>query len=79
MTSSEIDALQIDDVKIGHLEVRDKIRYKWLRQIEFTGYLFFSIIIHVVMLIAGKSLLVAEWIKDRLTNRHVPVKEADRS
>ncbi|MEO6523960.1 MAG: hypothetical protein ABIN91_19910 [Mucilaginibacter sp.] len=67
MTEEDIDTLQIDNIKIEHLEIHDKVRYKWLRQIEFIGYLFFSMIIHITMLIAGKFLLTAEWVKSRIT------------
>ncbi|RKR85525.1 hypothetical protein BDD43_5796 [Mucilaginibacter gracilis] len=68
MTEADIDTLQIENIQSGHLEIRDDIRYKWLRQIEFAGYVFFSMIIHVTMLIAGKLLLTAELVKNRLTS-----------
>lgn len=63
MTEDEIDTLNLTDVKSSHLEIHHTIKYKWLRQIEFTGYLFFSLLIHIVMLVAGKTLLMAEQIK----------------
>ena len=69
MQNAEIDNLNLVDVKLKHLDIRKSVKYKWLRQIEFTGYLFFSMIIHVVMLIAGKTLLIAEWIKNKLTGK----------
>jgi hypothetical protein len=71
MTEEDIDALQIENVKVRHLEIYDKVRYKWLRQIEFIGYLFFSMIIHILMLIAGKFLITAEWVKNRITKTNI--------
>ena len=71
MTEADIDALQIENVKVGHLEICDKVRYKWLRQIEFTGYLFFSMIIHILILIAGKFLITADWVKNRITKPNI--------
>jgi hypothetical protein len=69
MQDAEIDNLNLADVKLKHLDIRKSVKYKWLRQIEFTGYLFFSMIIHLVMLVAGKTLLIAEWIKNKLTGK----------
>ena len=46
-----------------HLEIKNKIDYKFLRQIEFIGYIIISMFIHVAMLFIGKSLLIAESIK----------------
>jgi len=69
MTESEIDNLNLEEVKKNHLEITDTIKYKFLRQIEFTGYLFFSMLIHVFMLIAGKALLLAESIKNRFSKK----------
>lgn len=65
MTETEIDALNLNEIKTKHLEIRPTIKFKWLRQIEFIGYLFFSMLIHVAMLVAGKTLLTAEWIKNK--------------
>jgi hypothetical protein len=72
ITEAEIDALSLNDVKANHLEIRPDIKNKWIRQIEFTGYIFFSMIIHVVMLVAGKALLTAELIKNRLIRQLTP-------
>ena len=66
MTEPEIDNLNLHELKITHLEIRTVIKFKWLRQIEFTGYLFFSMLIHIAMLFAGKILLTAEWIKNKI-------------
>ena len=41
------------------------IKNKWLREIEFYGYLFVSMIIHILMLITGKTLLIAEKIRNK--------------
>jgi hypothetical protein len=67
MPEGEIDRLNIADVSNTHLEILPAVRYKWLRSIEFTGYLAMSMVIHVLMLVAGKSLLIAESMKNRLT------------
>ena len=66
ISEAEIDALNLNDIKSKHLEITQTIKYKPLRQIEFAGYLFFSMIIHVTMLVAGKALLTAEWIKNKI-------------
>jgi hypothetical protein len=63
---ADIDKLNINEVKINHLEIYPNVKYKWLRTVEFAGYLFTSMIIHIGMLIAGKMLLVAESIKNKL-------------
>lgn len=63
---SEIDNLNLEEIKKNHLDVNGKIKFKILRQIELIGYLFFSMIIHVSMLIIGKALLIAEEIKNKL-------------
>jgi hypothetical protein len=62
----EIDALNLPEIKSRHLEIHKTIRFKFLRQVEFAGYIFFSMIIHVSMLVAGKGLLIAEWIKNKI-------------
>ncbi|MFA6087156.1 hypothetical protein [Mucilaginibacter sp.] len=66
MREEDIDNLNLADIKSHHLEIHSKIRYKWLRQIEFTGYISMSMVIHIGMLIAGKMLLTAESIKNKL-------------
>jgi hypothetical protein len=66
MAEFEIDNLNLDEMKVGHLERVAKIRFKLFRQLEFAGYIFFSMIIHVGMLVLGKSLLIAESLKNRL-------------
>jgi hypothetical protein len=66
ISEAGIDALNIDEMKATHLEILPDVKHKWLRNIEFSGYLFFSMIIHVIMLVAGKILLTAEWIKNQL-------------
>ncbi len=65
MTETEIDALNLHEIRTKHLEIRQTIKFKWLRQIEFTGYVFFSMLIHVAMLVAGKLLLTAESLKNK--------------
>jgi hypothetical protein len=69
VSEAEIDAIDFTDIKSGHLEIKQNIEYKFLRQAEFAGYLFISMIIHVVMLVAGKALLIAESIKKRMQKR----------
>lgn len=66
MLDEDIDKLNLVEVKRKHLEIKNEIKHKWLRQIEFVGYLFLAMIIHVFMLVAGKSLLIAESIKNKL-------------
>ncbi len=66
-TDDEIDILNLQEVNKLHLEIRETIKYKLLRQIEFIGYMFFSMLIHIAMLIAGKTLLIAESIKNKMT------------
>lgn len=66
MSGAEIDQLNLTDIKTNHLEIHPKVKYKILRQIELTGYLFFSLIIHVLMLIAGKALLLAEQVRNSI-------------
>ncbi|WP_421945969.1 hypothetical protein [Pedobacter sp.] len=69
MEDAEIDSLNLVDVKNSHFEIKSTIKFKWLRQIEFAGYIFFSMIIHVFMLVAGKTLIIAEWIKNKLVEK----------
>lgn len=59
----QVEALRLDQVSQSHLDIRPKIAYRPLRQMEFAAYLILSMIIHVAMLVAGKTLLVAEQIK----------------
>jgi hypothetical protein len=66
MQEEDIDNLNLADIKSHHLEILPKIKYKWLRQMEFTGYIMMSMVIHVGMLVAGKILLTAESIKNKL-------------
>ena len=54
--------MKIQNLKKTHLEIRDTVKYKFFRRVEFIGYVFFSFLIHIVMLILGKLLLVAESI-----------------
>ncbi|HTJ52962.1 MAG TPA: hypothetical protein VL443_26085 [Cyclobacteriaceae bacterium] len=63
MSENDIDNMDLNDVKKKHLEIKNKIDYKFLRQIEFIGYIIISMFIHVAMLFIGKSLLIAESIK----------------
>ncbi len=69
MTGEEIDSLDLNALKKEHLETGSKVRYKFFRKIEFAGYLFFSMLIHVFMLIAGKTLLIAERIRNAISRR----------
>lgn len=62
----DIDKLNLADIKSHHLEILPKVRYKWLRQMEFIGYIAMSMVIHLGMLVAGKMLLTAESIKNKL-------------
>lgn len=66
MEESLIDQLNLNEVKTTHLEILPAVRYSCLRTIEFYGYLSLSMVIHVFMLIAGKSLLIAESLKNKL-------------
>jgi hypothetical protein len=66
MTESEIDQLSINEMKATHLEILPVVEYKWLRSIEFSGYIIMSMVIHVLMLVAGKSLLIAEDIRNKV-------------
>lgn len=71
MSEEEIDNLSLDKIKSTHLEITDKINYKFLRQIEFIGYLFISMFIHISMLFIGKSLLIAESIKSKIMQKPI--------
>jgi hypothetical protein len=66
MTESDVEKLALTDVKQGHLEIRAHIPYKFWRQIEFVGYMLISLVIHVVMLVVGKTLLILEALKNKL-------------
>ncbi|CAI9687545.1 hypothetical protein HZQ11_09165 [Elizabethkingia anophelis] len=70
VSEAEIDAIDFTDIKSGHLEIKQNIKYKFLRQVEFSGYLFISMLIHVFMLIASKALLIAESIKKKIQKRN---------
>lgn len=70
VSEAEIDTIDFIDIKSGHLEIKQNVEYRFLRQIEFAGYLFISMIIHVFMLIAGKALLIAESIKKKIQKRY---------
>lgn len=67
MLEADIDNLNIHEIKNQHLDFKEEIKFKFFRQIELVGYLFFSMIIHISMLIIGKILLTAENIKNKLT------------
>nr|WP_294934830.1 hypothetical protein [uncultured Flavobacterium sp.] len=66
LSESDLEALNVENIKKEHLDIRQKIKNKWIRQVELIGYLFFSMIIHVSMLIIGKLLLTAENLKNKL-------------
>jgi hypothetical protein len=66
MTENEVEGLNLNEVRGNHLEIKEHVSYKWLRQIELIGYVFISIIIHVLMLVVGKTLLILEAIKNKL-------------
>lgn len=66
MSDSEIENLDLNAIKKEHFETQNKIRYKVFRNIEFAGYLFFSLLIHIAMLIAGKTVLIAERIRNSI-------------
>lgn len=74
MTDKEIDVLNLDEVKKSHLEITNEIKNKPLRQIEFIGYIIISMFIHVFMLVAGKSLLIAESIKNKIISAYTSQK-----
>jgi len=66
MQEEDVEKLNLHEVKQHHLDIKPTVRYKWLRQIELIGYLSISMIIHVMMLVAGKTLLIAEAVKNKL-------------
>lgn len=66
MTESDVEYLTLTDVRQGHLEIRKEIPYLRWRQFEFLGYVLISLVIHVVMLVIGKTLLVLEAIKNKI-------------
>jgi hypothetical protein len=66
MSEGEIDAIDLEEIKRTHLEIYPTVKYMFLRQLEFTGYLIISMFIHISMLVIGKILLTAEWIKNKL-------------
>lgn len=63
MTVSEVKSLTLIDIKKEHLEIKEKISYLRWRQIEFIGYVFLSLVIHIIMLVLGKTLLILEKIR----------------
>ncbi|MCJ8210106.1 hypothetical protein MUY27_10330 [Mucilaginibacter sp. RS28] len=67
MSEAEIDHLDMEAVKASHLEIYPRVANKWLRDTEFAGYIFISMFLHVGMLVAGKLLLIAESVKNKLT------------
>lgn len=67
MQETEIDALNFESIKRNHLDIKTTIKHKWLRQLEFIGYIIISLFIHLFMLVAGKALLTAEWMKKKIT------------
>jgi hypothetical protein len=69
MTESEVECLNLDEIRGNHLEIKEQVSYKWLRQIELIGYVFISIIIHVLMLVVGKTLLILEAMKNWLIKK----------
>jgi hypothetical protein len=66
LTEKEVEKLNVHDVRVNHLEIKQEVSYKMLRQIELIGYVFISIIIHIVMLGVGKTLLIMEFLKNWL-------------
>jgi hypothetical protein len=69
MTEKEVECLNLNEVRGNHLEIKEHVSYKWLRQIELIGYVFISIIIHVLMLVVGKTLLILEAMKNWLIKK----------
>ena len=69
MEDRQIDALNLEEVSKNHLDIRERVANKWLRCIEFIGYLSISMLIHITMLVTGKLLLTAEWFKKKLIVR----------
>jgi hypothetical protein len=69
MVESEVECLNLDEIRGNHLEIKEHVSYKWLRQIELIGYVFISIIIHVLMLVVGKTLLILEAMKNWLIKK----------
>lgn len=66
LSESEVDALPVQDVAAQHVDILPEVKHRWWRQIELVGYLLMSMIIHVLMLIAGKLMLTAEWLLKKL-------------
>jgi hypothetical protein len=61
--------LSLNDVRGKHLEIKEQVSFKWLRQIELIGYVFISIINNILMLFLGKTLLILEAIKNWLIKK----------
>lgn len=66
INEKDLETLKIEDLKKTHLEIRETIKFQLFRRFEFVGYLFFSFIIHLIMLILGKLMLMMESIKKYL-------------
>ncbi|MFN3404848.1 MAG: hypothetical protein ACK40G_12185 [Cytophagaceae bacterium] len=62
----EIEQLKMEELRKYHLEIKSEVKYKWLRVLEFSAYVWVSMIIHVVMLVMGKAILMAEGLRKRL-------------
>jgi hypothetical protein len=66
LSVTDIDKLDLAELTATHLEIRERVRYKGLRTLEFGSYIVFSLIIHLIMLFLGKSMLIAEGVRNRL-------------
>lgn len=66
MTSEEIDRISLHEVSKTHLDIRSDVKYKWLRQAEFAGYITISLIIHLFMLVAGKLMIWIDQFKKKI-------------
>ena len=65
-TAEEFDRMDAQQLTKNHVEIRDRVRYKPFRQIEFFGYIVISMVIHIFMVIAGKMALMSEWLYKRV-------------
>lgn len=66
MDEGSIDQLNLTELKSTHLDISSSITHSYFRTLEFYSYLTLSMMIHVFMLFAGKSLLIAEAVINRL-------------
>lgn len=66
MTTQEIDNIQLEEVAKTHLDIHNKIKYKWLRGIELAGYIIISLFIHLLMLGAGKLMIWIDKLRKKL-------------